>query len=83
VKTGFVDASIETLVQWIAVEEDLASSYEKISATADSKEFRETADKLRAESLEMQKVLGQMVKELDNLDKESVKRIERLQRLLS
>jgi len=34
VKTGYVETAIESLIQWMAVEDDLADSYEELAKSA-------------------------------------------------
>ena len=50
VRTGYCDPIMENLLAWIAVEEDLISSYERLSEKQTDKEARKLVDMLVTES---------------------------------
>jgi hypothetical protein len=82
IKTGYVDPIIENLVNWIAVEEDLASSYEKFSKSLSSTEEREVANELYVLSGSDGDVLRKKLAEFEALDNEHRKRIRLVQKLI-
>ncbi len=50
IRTGYCDPIAESLLAWIAVEEDLCDSYELLSAKNSNEESKETLDSLMRES---------------------------------
>jgi hypothetical protein len=83
VKTGFAETSIETLTQWMAVEDDLAESYGRLSQIAKDSASREVFGKLQGESRTNISELSKLLKSLEELDRARVKRVEMLDDLLS
>jgi hypothetical protein len=83
VKTGFTETSIETLTQWMAVEDDLAESYGRLSQIAKDSASREVFRKLQGESRTNISELSKLLKSLEELDRARVKRVEMLDGLLS
>jgi hypothetical protein len=83
VKTGYSESAIENLVQWAAVEEDLAESYGRMAEASKTPERISAFSKLQEESKRnMVEILG-LVEYLEGLDRARVKRIELLGRLSS
>jgi len=78
VKTGYAETSIENLVQWAAVEEDLAESYGQMAEESKSPEKQEAFRQLQEESKRNMVELTGLVEYLEGLDKARVKRIELL-----
>jgi hypothetical protein len=78
VKTGYSEALIETLVNWIGVEEDLASSYEHLAAKQGNAHERSVFLQLAKESNENVNSLTDLRKSLEKLDKARIARIELL-----
>jgi hypothetical protein len=78
VKTGYAETSIENLVQWIAVEEDLVDSYGKLAESAKDTASRDAFRKLREESSDNIKELSGILKSLEGLDRARINRIELL-----
>ncbi len=78
VKTGYAETSIENLVNWAAVEEDLEESYGKLVETSESSERKEVFRRLQAESKRNMVELNGLVEYLEGLDRARVKRIELL-----
>ena len=83
VKTGYAETTQEEIVQWMAVEEDLISSYRKMEAATEGKGQRELAGRLRAESEENLKSLAELLEKLKALDAQRARRIEETSRFVS
>ncbi len=81
VKTGYSETAIENLVQWAAVEEDLAASYERMAEESNTKERKEAFRSLHEESKRNMVEISGLVEYLEGLDKARVKRIELLRGL--
>jgi hypothetical protein len=75
VKTGYVDAIIENIVNWIGVEEDLSDSYEKFSKSLPSSEERDAANQLHILSSSDADLLRKRLQEFEGLENEHKKRI--------
>ena len=78
VKTGYAETSIESLVQWAAVEDDLAESYEKLAASTKDPAKHDSFLKLSEESKRNVVEIDGLVTYLEGLDRARAKRIERL-----
>lgn len=78
VKTGFAEAIQEELVNWMAVEEDLAGSYQKMEASGEEAALREFAARLRRESEENLKSLAEILDKLKALDVQRAKRLDEI-----
>jgi len=78
VKTGYAETSIENLVRWAAVEEDLAESYGRLAGGSKTQERRDAFRSLQKESERNMVELSGLVEYLEGLDKARVKRIELL-----
>ncbi len=78
VKTGYAETSIENLVNWAAVEEDLEESYGKLAESSESPAKKEAFRKLQEESRRNMVELTGLVEYLEGLDRARVKRIELL-----
>jgi len=81
IRTGYVEAIIENLVNWIAVEEDLAESYEKFSNSLTSAKERETANKLLVLSSSDADILRMKLGEFEGFENEHKKRIQLVKKL--
>jgi len=81
VKTGYVEALIETLVNWIGVEEDLVSSYEHLAARQANAQAKAVFQQLAKESHENVGALTELKTSLEKLDKARISRIEQLSRM--
>jgi uncharacterized protein Smg (DUF494 family) len=81
VKTGYAETSIENLVYWAAVEEDLEESYGRLADEAESPARKKTFRHLQEESKRNQVQISGLVEYLEGLDKARVKRIELLRGL--
>lgn len=80
VKSGYLDATIEHLLQWIAVEEDIINSYDQLSARGDGGKqimyqafSRNSADNL--------KQLNAFLEACESMANERKERIARLSRI--
>jgi hypothetical protein len=78
VKTGYVEASIETLVNWIGVEEDLASSYEHLAGKPENASKKAVFQLLARESKDNVASLNELKRSFETLDRSRVARIKLL-----
>lgn len=78
VKTGYIDTAIENLVQWSAVEDDLAETYGRLAGTSKDQAARAAFKQLHDESLSNKVELSKILKALEELDRARVSRIEKL-----
>ncbi len=78
VKTGYAETSIENLVNWAAVEEDLEESYGRLADSAKTPATKEAFKQLQAESKRNMVEISGLVEYLEGLDRARVKRIELL-----
>jgi hypothetical protein len=78
VKTGFAETSIESLVEWAGVEEDLAETYGRLAEESKEPKRHDAFLQLREESKRNTVELLGLVDYLEGLDKARVKRIELL-----
>lgn len=84
IKTGYCDPVAENLLSWIAAEEDLADSYEKLAEKSkDQKESRETLLLLREESKKTIKMILNLLDSTEELGAISDRRRETIQKLMS
>jgi hypothetical protein len=81
VESGYVESIIENIVAWIAVEEDLSESYEKLSKSLPSSEGRQTATQLYMLSTSDADVLHRRLEEFEGFESERRKRIRLVKRL--
>ena len=81
VKSGYVETIIENIVNWIAVEEDLSASYEKLSQSLPSSEERKTANELYMLSISDADILHKRLEEFEGFDGERRKRIRLVKKL--
>ena len=78
VKTGYAETSIENLVHWAAVQEDLPETYGHLAEPTESPERQEAFRLLQKESERNMVELSGLVEHLEGLDKARIKRIELL-----
>lgn len=83
VKTGYLEATIDTLINWIGVEDDLASSYEGLASKAQTPAARTAYKRLCDESRKNIEQLTGLQKSLESLDKARVQRLKLLESLES
>jgi uncharacterized protein Smg (DUF494 family) len=81
VKTGYVETAIESLVQWMAVEDDLADSYEELAKSHKDAASQKVYRQLHEESNSVSAKLSGLVRSLEALDAAQVHRIEMLRDL--
>jgi hypothetical protein len=82
IRTGYVEAIIGNIVNWIGVEEDLADSYEKFSKSLPSAEEREAANELQELSNSDADILRKKLVEFEGLENGYKKRIRLLKKLM-
>lgn len=75
VKTGYAETSIETLVNWIAVEEDLTDSYRSLAAKPENAPRRWVFLQLAQDSRKNMDTLSELRKAFEGLDMERAHRI--------
>jgi hypothetical protein len=78
VKTGYLEATIDTLVNWIGVEDDLADSYESLASKAQTPATRAVYNRLCDESRRNIEQLTGLQRSLEGLDKARVQRLRLL-----
>lgn len=78
VKTGYAETSVENLVQWAAVEEDLAESYGRLAEGSTDGGAKGAYERLQGESRANIVELSRLLKALEELDRARIKRIELL-----
>ncbi|MDE1857546.1 MAG: hypothetical protein KGI26_00565 [Thaumarchaeota archaeon] len=78
VKTGYIDTTVENLVQWCAVEDDLADTYGRLADAAKGQAEKAAFKQLRDESERNKAELSKLLKVVEELDRARVGRIERL-----
>jgi hypothetical protein len=78
VKTGYIEPLIETLVNWMGVEEDLAASYESLAAKPENSARKGVFEQLAKESTDNIGALSGLRKSLEDLDRARVRRIDLL-----
>jgi len=81
IKTGYIEATIESIVSWIGVEEDLAESYAKFSKSLATTEERELANTLQELSNSDADILRRKLVEFEALNSEYRKRIGLVKKL--
>jgi len=81
VRTGYCDPIAENLVAWIAVEEDLVSSYEKLSKKYPQPEIENAMKELGEESKNNIIVLHEILKSIEQLGQARDQRRHLLEKL--
>ena len=81
VKTGYLEATIDTVINWIGVEDDLASSYEGLASKAQTPAAKAAYKRLCDESRKNIEQLTDLQKSLESLDKAQVRRLRLLETL--
>ena len=76
IKTGYIEASIETIVNWMGVEEDLASSYEKMGSGQSSPSKSATMRRLADESRANLTKLAELKNTFETMDRARIDRIK-------
>jgi hypothetical protein len=83
VKTGYLEATIDTLINWIGVEDDLANSYEGLASKAQTPAAKAVYRRLCDESKKNIEQLTGLQKSLESLDRARVQRLKLLESLES
>ena len=78
VKTGYVETAVESLIQWMAVEDDLADSYEELAKNSKDAASQKVFRQLHEESKSVSAKLTGLVRSMEALDAAQVHRIEML-----
>ena len=83
VKTGYLEATMDTLINWIGVEDDLADSYEALASKAQTPAAKAAYKLLCDETRKNIEHLTGLQKSLESLDRAQVQRIKLLASLES
>jgi hypothetical protein len=83
VKTGYLEATIDTLINWIGVEDDLADSYESLASKAQTPAAKAAYKRLCDESRKNIEQLTGLQKSFESLDRARVQRLKLLESLES
>ena len=83
VKTGYLEATMDTLINWIGVEDDLANSYEGLASKAQTPAAKAAYKRLCDESRKNIEQLTGLQKSLESLDRARVQRLKLLESLES
>jgi hypothetical protein len=78
VKTDYAEPSIETILNWIGVEENLANSYENLAAKQENGPWRMIFLQLAQDSRKNISTLSELRKSFEDLEKERAHRISLL-----
>ncbi len=81
VKTGYCDVIIENIVQWIAIEEDLKNSYDRLSEKNSQRSSKEALLEFAKASKENKDSLNHFLKLFEDFSSKKVRQIERLKAL--
>jgi hypothetical protein len=82
IRTGYCDPIDENILQWIAVEEDLANSYHKIADRSQSQELKKTLDGFEQESRRNLTLLQNMSKSVEEFEKARIRRERSIEGLI-
>jgi hypothetical protein len=83
VKTGYLEVTIDTLINWIGVEDDLANSYEGLASKAQTPAAKAAYRRLCDESRKNIEQLTGLQKSFESLDRARVQRLKLLESLES
>jgi hypothetical protein len=78
VKTGYAETTIENILQWIAVEGDLVSTYGRLAEGRKDAQTQGAYSELRDESNANLAELSRLLKSFESLDRARIRRIELL-----
>lgn len=78
IKTGYAEPSIETIVNWIKAEENLANTYESLAAKLENSSRRTTFLQLARDSRKNANVLSDLLKSFEEIEREKAYRISLL-----
>lgn len=82
IRTGYCDPIAENILQWIAVEEDLANSYQKLSAKSSNQELAKALKELEEESRSNITLLRPMLKSAEEFGEARIRREKLIERLM-
>jgi len=83
VRTGYCDPIAENLAVWMAVEEDLSNSYEKLSVNYPQPEIKKALTDLHDESKNNIKELHELLKSIEHFGKMRDRRRELIGKLIN
>ncbi|MDA4125039.1 MAG: hypothetical protein OK438_06285 [Thaumarchaeota archaeon] len=78
IKTGYLETTIDSLLQWIGVEEDLVSSYEALAHRSGFESSRAVFKQLQEESKKNIALLSSLQRSFEELDRARVQRLKLL-----
>jgi type II secretory pathway component PulK len=76
VKAGYPEAVVGNLLNWMAVEEDLAASYERLADSLVDKEAKAAAGRLGIESRDTVEQIEKLLSTFEKLDSERKERLK-------
>jgi rubrerythrin len=82
IRTGYCDPIAENIAQWIAVEEDLANSYDKLSTGSTRPELKKYLSELEEESRRNLTFLHSLLKSVEDLGEARIRREKLVERLM-
>jgi hypothetical protein len=82
IRTGYCEPIAENILQWIAVEEDLANSYHKIVDKSENPELKKALIELEEESRRNTELLHSLLKSDENLREARLQREKLVEHLL-
>lgn len=82
IRTGYCDPIAENILQWIAVEEDLANSYQKLSAKFSNQELAKALKELEEESRSNITLLRSLLKSAEEFGEARIRREKLIERLM-
>jgi hypothetical protein len=78
IKTDYAEPSIETIANWIKVEENLANTYERLAAKTENSSWRVTLLQLAQDSRKSMNMISELLKSFEEIDREKAYRISLL-----
>jgi len=78
VKTGYLEATIDAIINWIGVEDDLATSYESLASRTQAPDAKAAYKRLCDESRGNIEQLTGLQRSLEALDRARVQRLKLL-----
>ncbi len=82
IRTGYCDPIAENILQWIAVEEDLVNSYQRISEKSKTQELKKALNLLEEESQSNVTLLHSLLKSFEELGEARIRRERLIEHLI-
>jgi hypothetical protein len=82
IRTGYCGPIAENVIQWIAVEEDLANSYQRISEKSESPELKKALNELEEESRQNIALLDSLLKSTEEFGQARIRREKLIEYLM-